>query len=253
MARQRSPNYPAMSLPAAIERVKAIHNAEGKNAMAREAMVKHMGFSSLNGASATALSAMGKYGLIESAGDGEVRISDLAMRLLFPHDGDEKAKAIQEAAFRPALFSKLRDKWPERPPSTESLRPYLIREGFSTGAVEQVIQFYRDTLDMVPPTGGAHDSSPMPDPDKEATVTNPESIPSQSEPGTPPPLPPAAKPFTVAFDGSRLTGSINIESVKDIDRLMRVLKAQKAAFEAMAEDDAAEDAPELDNEEEPDH
>jgi hypothetical protein len=45
------------------------------------------------------------------------------------------------------------------------------------------------------------------------------------------------KPFTVACDGTILTGTAAIRSVRDIDRLMKVLQAQKAAFDAM-EDDA---------------
>ena len=47
------------------------------------------------------------------------------------------------------------------------------------------------------------------------------------------------KPFTVAFDGAVLTGSIAIRSVREIDRLMKVLQAQKAAFEAMQDDEEA--------------
>lgn len=54
---------------------------------------------------------------------------------------------------------------------------------------------------------------------------------------SPAPTLPPGKPFTVAFDGALLTGTIAIRSVRDIDRLMRVLQAQKAAFEAMADDE----------------
>ena len=53
-------------------------------------------------------------------------------------------------------------------------------------------------------------------------------------------MPPSlgGKPFAISFDGSMLTGTIAIRTVRDIDRLMRVLEAQKAAFEAMQEDDS---------------
>lgn len=56
------------------------------------------------------------------------------------------------------------------------------------------------------------------------------------------PFVPEGKPFTVAFDGTVLTGSMAIRSVRDIDRLMKVLNAQKAAFLAMQDDD---DEPEV--------
>src|SRR5688572_26930584 len=110
MARVRSPNYPAMSLPAAIEKIRAVQGLEGKNAAPREVLAKHLGFSGLNGASATMLSALGKYGLLEQAGDGEAKVSPLAMTILYPHDATEKREALQKAAFRPALFAKLREK-----------------------------------------------------------------------------------------------------------------------------------------------
>jgi len=45
------------------------------------------------------------------------------------------------------------------------------------------------------------------------------------------------KAFSVAFDGSVLTGSINIRSVRDFDRYMKVLQAQRVALEAMEEDE----------------
>src|SRR3954451_13518249 len=48
---------------------------------------------------------------------------------------------------------------------------------------------------------------------------------------------PRGKPFTVAFDGSVLTGMMALQSVRDIERLMKVLQAQKAAFEAMQDEE----------------
>jgi hypothetical protein len=50
-------------------------------------------------------------------------------------------------------------------------------------------------------------------------------------------IPLSTKPFTVAFDGTFLTGTIALRTVRDIDRLIKVLTAQKAAIEAMQDDD----------------
>jgi len=245
MARVRSPNYPSMSLPSAIERIRSLYKAEGKNSVAREAMAKHIGFGSLNGASATALSALAKYGLIEASGEGEARISELAMKIMHPHDQAEKDAALNEAAFKPTLFSEILEKWPDRPPSDESLRSYLARNGFSQGATEQVIQFYRETLDIVSPTNLNH-SEPR-QTEARASAMNIEEKSTvaemhQAQAKVPVTAADLGKPFMVAFDGNILTGTIAIRSVRDIDRLMKVLSAQKAAFEAMQEDD---DQPEI--------
>ena len=235
MTRVRSPNYPAFSLGAALDRARAIHKAEGKNAVAREAIAKHMGFGGLNGASATALSALGKFGLIENASDGEARITDLAMRILFPHTPEEKQAALEEAAFKPVLFAELREKWPDRAPTDESLRSYLVRRGFSEGALEQVIQFYRETLDIAVPKVGlqaspAENKNPgvqMSDAPLAASVIAPTATSAAL----------SGRPFNVSYDGAILTGTLALRSPRDIDRLVKVLNAQKAAMEAMAEDE----------------
>ena len=232
MARVRSPNYPALSLPAAIERIRTLQGLEGKNPVPREVIAKHLGFGGLNGASATVLSALAKYGLLEAVDDGEAKVTELAMTILFPHEAAEKQEALQKAAFRPVLFAKLREKWPDRAPTEESLRSYLIREGFSSTAAEQVIQFYRETLEIALPKNPTHDSSP--------TQTTQEDKVTQAQAAAPPPAQPPimpGRPFTIAFDGQVLSGTIAIRSAKDIDRLMKVLAAQKAAFEAMEDDD----------------
>jgi len=242
MSRIRSPNYPALSLPTAVERARSIHANEGQNAAPREVIVRHMGFGGLNGASASALSAISKYGLIEAVKDGDIRLTDLAMRILYPHSPEEKQEALLEAAFKPALFVELREKWPDRPPSDDSLRSYLVRKGFSQGALDQVIQFYRETLEIASPPKAGQDSPPTLAV-KEAPVETAHSqhIPAhRHSPAVPPmmPLNPVnQKPFTLAFDGVLLTGTLALRTTRDIERLIKVLEAQKAAITAMEDDD----------------
>ncbi len=234
MARVRSPNYPAISLPAAIDRIRKIHDADARNAIPREVVAKHLGFGGLNGASATVISALNKYDLLETVGNGETRVSDLAMTILFPHDETEKQEALEKAAFRPALFAKLRERWPDHPPSDDSLRAYLKREGFSSGAVDQVIQFYRETLEIASSQGARHDSQERQQREPDLAMT---SAPANHQMQPPLPLPSkSGRPFTIGFDGDVLTGTIAIRSVRDIDRLVKVLEAQKVAIEAMQED-----------------
>jgi len=194
-----------------------------------------MGFGSLNGASAVALSALGKYGLIESVGDKESRVSDLAMRILFPETPEEKSSALADAAGRPVLFSEIHEKWPDRPPSDENLRSYLIRKGFSQGALDQVIQIYRETIDVAFAKSWPQNPPPAIKPVEEQMS----NAPMQQSLGQPT-LPPG-RPFSVAFDGTVLTGTLALRSPKDIDRLVKVLNAQKAAMEAMQEDGEEEE------------
>src|SRR5438445_9958319 len=113
--RHRSPNYPAISLPEAISKVTAVYQSLHTHGAPREVVAKGMGYNSLNGASATAISALHKYGLLERSGD-EVKVSERALRILHPHSLTEKAQAIREAAREPQLFGELAERFPGRLP-----------------------------------------------------------------------------------------------------------------------------------------
>ena len=93
--RIRSPNYPALSLPDAIEKVTALYRNVHTHAEPREVIAKGMGFNTLNGASATAISALHKYGLLEKLGD-DIKVSERALRILH-NSAEEKAEAIRGA------------------------------------------------------------------------------------------------------------------------------------------------------------
>ncbi len=242
MSRVRSPNYPMIGLAAAIEKTRMIHKGEGKNTIAREAIAKLIGYGGLNGGSSTMISALNKYGLLESKGGGEARVSDLAMRILAPESNEEKKIALEEAAFKPVIFSEIREKWPDRPPGDESLRSFLTRKGFTESALEQVIQFYREIIDIAMPAQSVQNTPPKPKLEElvlETPILEPKAVvaPQIVLESKAVPIVPEGKPFSVAFDGTVLTGSMAIRSVRDIDRLMKVLNAQKAAFLAMQDDD----------------
>lgn len=153
--RIRSPNYPAISLPHAIEKVTTLYQNQHTHGAPREVAVKSMGYNSLNGASATAISALRKYGLLDREGE-EVKVSQRALRILHPHSAQERIEAIHEAAGLPPLFVDLAERFPGRLPSEEVLRNYLIRTGFSPSAVPGVILSYRETSEFVQREAGGY-------------------------------------------------------------------------------------------------
>lgn len=155
--RIRSPNYPSLSLPAALEKVALLYKNQHTHGAPREVVAKGMGYNSLNGASATAISALHKYGLLERIGD-DIKISERALRILHPHSSDEKMAAIREAASQPELFAELAERFPGQTPSEDLLRNYLIRKGFAPNAVTGVILAYRETVELVGRFGGPYDS-----------------------------------------------------------------------------------------------
>jgi hypothetical protein len=145
----RSPNYPAMSLQEAIAKVAAIYKKEYNHLVAREVVAKHIGYGGINGASATALSTLAKYGLLESTRD-QVRVTPRAVAIIELKPGNpERADAIREAAFAPALYAELHNQFGNRLPSDDNFRMFLIRRGFNPKAVGEVIRAYRDTMAFV--------------------------------------------------------------------------------------------------------
>ncbi|MFM8821226.1 MAG: hypothetical protein ACKOD3_11965, partial [Phenylobacterium sp.] len=171
MARIRSPNYPQLSLGEALERVRKIHAKENHLAAPRDIIAKHLGYGGMNGASAKAISAIVKYNLLEEIGGDKMKVSPLALSILFPKDARERGEAIRRAALSPALFSDIESEWEGHKPSDDSLRSFLIRRSFTIDAVERVIESYRETMAFLEQEIGAHDPSPLNRDAKEAEAT----------------------------------------------------------------------------------
>lgn len=159
MARVRSPNYPGLSLPSAIERIEQVHAQQQRTPEPREVVMRHMGYGSVNGRALKAISALLKYGFLEDAGKG-LRVSERAIAILFPDPSnpDLKRQAISEAARAPDLFQRIFERWEGRP-SADALKHFLIHQGFSLNAVEQVARSFYDTFDLVESQGAAYDPS----------------------------------------------------------------------------------------------
>lgn len=174
MARTRSPAYPAIPLGDAIEHAQSIFNEDHRHSIPRNVAAQHMGYKSLHGGALTALSALGKYGLLEMGG-GNVKISDVAMELVAEPRGSEKwCAALRQAAESPKLFTTLREKFGVDPlPSDETLRAHLLKAGFNPASVADAIRAYRDTMELVSEVAGGHNA---PASDLGHSGTDPESV-----------------------------------------------------------------------------
>lgn len=143
MARMRSPNYPSIPLPYAVELVDKIFKADRTNVIDKEVAAEHMGYTSLNGRTLKLLGALSQYGLLDKVGKGKVRVSPTAVSILHGIDENEKVRAISAAASSPALFKRIRDNFDS--PSDATITSFLMREGFTDAAVEPVLKSYKET------------------------------------------------------------------------------------------------------------
>jgi hypothetical protein len=147
----RSPNYPQISLPKAVDLAAKLYEAAHTHKASATAVVAALGYGGLNGKSLGVISALKKYGLLESVGDNEFKVSKDALTILVdPKTSVDRAKAIVRAAFRPSLFAELRQEYGDSPPkSDEYLRAFLLKRGFVQSVVDIPIRTYRDTMAFV--------------------------------------------------------------------------------------------------------
>jgi hypothetical protein len=240
MSRIRSPNYPQIGLPEASRRVEEIRTKEGRNAASREVLAKLLGFGGLNGASMGVLSAISKYGLLEDAGDKELRVSDLADSILFPHNPEEKTAALQKAANSPALFAEINEKWPDRPPGDENLRAYLMRRGFSQKALDNVVACYRETMGLVTPEPDSYDASRNKGsetrPPMESTPSRRREVDTTVRPsGDPEERAPKANRIRAGLDDGVYEVNALLLDTDGFDRLIKILQVSRLLFEKHTE------------------
>jgi len=241
MARLRSPNYPGMGLPTAIERARTVHDREQHLAAPTEVIARHLGYTGLNGTSLKALSALLKYGLLEKTKDDKRKITNLAVQILHPRTLAERAEGIREAAFRPVLFNEIAKEWPNGTPSDENLRAYLLRRNFATDAISDVIAFYRETMELVTRESGGY--TPQSADGRESSMANHLS-PKSVNTGAPVLGSPRLGTTSVKIEDDRIEVSAVLLFQENIEALITKLQAIKglrprAADEIKKDDGAA--------------
>lgn len=161
MARVRSPGYPSVPLKGAVEFTEQIYTLNRTNTIDREAAAKSMGYGGSSGASDKTIANLAHYGLIEKAGKGEIRVTQLAVDILRPDSDETKAKAIREAAGNPQLFELLNEKFPDGHFSSDALKNSLSRMGFQEVAIQPASRAYTETCQFLQQFG-AYDSYDSP-------------------------------------------------------------------------------------------
>lgn len=151
-ARTRSPAYPYLALPEALERTAQLRRAEGRHAVSVSVAMQHWGYKAESSTGYSCIAALKKYGLVDEEGVGEnreVRLSPLALALLL--DGDagspERAAALRTAALNPRIHAELWERYGPELPSDQTLRRFLLLEkNFNEASVDEFVAEYRATI-----------------------------------------------------------------------------------------------------------
>jgi hypothetical protein len=225
--RIRSPNYPAISLPSAIERISALYKNQHSHAAPREVVANSLGFRSLSGPAATVISTLFKYGLLERVGS-EAKISERALQILFPNSPAERDGAIRAAADEPQLFAELNERFPGGG-SDALLRNYLTRRNFSPNALDDVILAFKETAEFVSREVGGHDS---PAPTEERAMVR-----STETAAITPPMSPIqgteGEPYQFWHSPGHLRGSFDITDEESADQVLRAVEAWVQAWKLL--------------------
>lgn len=151
-ARTRSPAYPYLALPEALDRTAQLRRAEGRHAVSVSVAMQHWGYKAESSTGYSCIAALKKFGLVDEEGVGEhreVRLSALALAILL--DGDngslERAAALRTAALNPRIHAELWERYGPELPSDQTLRRFLLLEkNFNEASVDEFVAEYRATI-----------------------------------------------------------------------------------------------------------
>lgn len=147
----RGVSYPFISLPVAIEKARAFHKEERKNAAPVAAAMKHFGYADTSGIGRQTVSALLQFGLLQDEGrkeDRQVRLTDDALTIILDlPDSPDRIRAMQRCVRSPKLYANILAKWPDEPPSDHTLSFYLQKEfDFNPKTLSAFISDFRESL-----------------------------------------------------------------------------------------------------------
>jgi len=145
LKRNRSPNYPGVPLPDAVQRALKLYEKTTGQEVNSEIAAKACGFKGLSGPTRQLLSAMSKYGLVSSK-RGKVSTTSRTRVLKYKGAESREGKAeLQSAILEAPLFSDL---WEKRRAPDEQLVFDLVELGFSDAGAKRAVQCFRESVDF---------------------------------------------------------------------------------------------------------
>lgn len=164
--KERSPRCPSNSLADSIEWAEKIFTECGRSEVPAEVAATSMGYSSLSGASRTALASLSYYGLIQRQGNTQ-KISDLALRIIRPFSDTDKLEALRIASISPPIFADL---WENHRNCSENvLSSVLLHKGFTEEGARKTAKAFRENVDFL---GDQGDSGPVEDTAESSSAEN---------------------------------------------------------------------------------
>jgi hypothetical protein len=144
--RDRSPNYPKLSLESAMLLIAGFYNKAGKAQLNPQVAASALGYSGTNGAALTTIGALNQYGLLERQRGEGMAVSQLAIKLLHPVNSEQELASRREMALKPKVFSDLYSGGFHH--CDESiLANHLIQQGFTQDGARKAASVFKANVD----------------------------------------------------------------------------------------------------------
>lgn len=239
--KERSPNFPFISLKRAVERTEALYASHKKEAARLVAVAPTWGYGVKSSGLLQTVAALKQFGLLEDSGSGDerkVQVSDLGRRIIIDARPGAREDAIKEAARRPRLISEYVGKWvPDRPSDLHCVSELELDRGFTADAARAFLRVFDETIAYA-----RLDDEALNSPEMISQVLRGDEDPPvsafQSRRGVDDdyPLPashasrgsrPLSDRLKVAMDGRSLAVTATLESEAEVDQLITMLTATK--------------------------
>jgi hypothetical protein len=237
--KERSPSFPFISLPKAVERAQAFYDAHRRNGARLVTVADTWGYAQSSSGLQQTVGALKSYGLLEDVGRGQdrrIQLTDLANRILHDSRPGAKEASIKEAALRPRLFAEYAEKWlPNRPNDSHCLSELHLDRGFTPAAAQTFLRAFDETVTFA----NLKDEDSLSLVHKKAEVE-----PNNPTDGNPPPMtalratgpdqysavsqhPPEGDTMSFALAGGGVQVTANIKTLKGAEDLIKLMETVK--------------------------
>lgn len=234
---ERSPTYPFISLKKAVDRAAILFERHRKEPARIVTVGSTWGYAPKSSGLQQTIGALKQYGLLEDVGSGDerkVQITDLARKILADQRPGAREQALKEAALKPRLFVEYSRWFTDRPSDNHCVSELVFDRGFNEEAAKTFLRSFDETVTYAglanddnfsstpPETGSSEESLLMP-------VAEPEARPTVGTTGVS--SIPLSRRLEVKMGAEALSVSAVLASATEVDRLIRILEANKALLE----------------------
>jgi hypothetical protein len=148
--KERSPNFPFITLTRAMDKIRPIFDAAKRHETRMGDLADALGSGAKSSGTLQTVSALVSYGLLDDNGSGETRkfkVTDLAFKALEDQRPGAREAALAEAAMKPKLLAEYADLWKDgRPSDAICISVLRIDGGFTEDGAKTFLKVFDDAI-----------------------------------------------------------------------------------------------------------